>query len=137
MALGENILTWTITNSCNTSFAELIINNTGQCEDEDSVSNELLFYVPNSFTPDSFDDLNSVFQSIFTSGYDPLNFSLLIFDRWGELVFETYDLEKGWRGTYGETGDVVQDGVYTWKIEFKEKDIDKKVQVMGHVLLTR
>ena len=137
LALGENILTWTITNSCNTSFAELIINNTGQCEDEDSVSNELLFYVPNSFTPDSFDDLNSVFQSIFTSGYDPLNFSLLIFDRWGELVFESYDADIGWKGTYGTKGRLAQDGVYTWKIKYIETLTQEERTLLGHVVLIR
>ena len=100
------------------------------------IKEELIYYVPNTFTPDG-DEYNNVFLPVFYSGHDPYSYSMLIFNRWGELVFETYDLEKGWRGTYGETGDVVQDGVYTWKIEFKEKDIDKKVQVMGHVLLTR
>jgi gliding motility-associated-like protein len=100
------------------------------------VSEELIYYVPNSFTPNE-DQFNNEFLPVFYSGYDPYNYSMYIFDRWGEIVFETHDIEKGWNGTYGSSDKKVQDGVYIWKIEFKRKGIDKIEKAMGHVILNR
>jgi len=55
----------------------------------------------------------------------------------GRIDFETHDTEIGWRGLYGVDGVQAQDGVYTWKMEFKLKDKDKHVQHVGHVTLVR
>jgi gliding motility-associated-like protein len=95
---------------------------------------DILLYVPNTFTPDG-DMFNQSFEPVFTSGFDPYNFSMYIFNRWGELVFETHNAEIGWDGTYG--GKYVQDGTYTWKIEFKPKDTDDKLIRFGHVTILR
>jgi gliding motility-associated-like protein len=91
----------------------------------------LIFYVPNVFTPDG-DDYNEYFKPVFTSGYDPYDFHLMIFNRWGEVIFETYDASKGWNGHYGDGG-LVQDGVYVWKLDFRESMSDKRHERMGHV----
>jgi gliding motility-associated-like protein len=95
---------------------------------------EILYYVPNSFTPDG-DEFNNVFQPVFTSGFDASNFHLSIYNRWGELIFESYDASKGWDGYYN--GVLCQDGVYTWKIIFKLPDTDERRILMGHVVLIR
>jgi gliding motility-associated-like protein len=95
-----------------------------------------VFYVPNSFTPDE-DEHNQIFSPVFTSGFDPFNFQMLIFDRWGELVFESYDAKVGWDGTYGLNGTKAPDGTYTWKISFKSLFNDKRKLVVGHVTLLR
>ena len=87
--------------------------------------------MPNVFTPDG-DQFNETFQPIFTSGYDPYDYHLMIFNRWGELLFESYNSKVGWDGTYGG-GDLVEDGVYVWVIEFKENMSDKHYTVRGHV----
>jgi gliding motility-associated-like protein len=102
------------------------------------VYEELLFYVPNTFTPD-IDVYNPVFLPIFTSGFDPYNYNLMIFNRWGEVIFESNDPQVGWNGSYGNNGeiDMVQDGVYTWKIEFKVTRNDERKRVVGHVNLIR
>jgi gliding motility-associated-like protein len=102
------------------------------------VYEELIFYVPNTFTPDD-DDFNQTFQPIFTSGFDPLDFNMKIFNRWGEIVFETNDATVGWDGSYGSNNEVqmVQDGVYTWKIEFKTTKNDERKMVVGHVNILR
>ena len=97
------------------------------------VQEELIFYVPNTFTPDG-DDFNEYFQAIFTSGYDPYDFNLYIFNRWGELIWESHDASIGWDGTYGvDRSELVQDGTYTWKIDFKTTMSDERIEVVGHV----
>ncbi len=101
-----------------------------------TVKEELVYYVPNSFTPNGDGD-NDIFLPIFTSGYDPNEFSLMIFNRWGEILFESYDPKTGWKGTLGENGEIVQDGTYTWKIEFMAKSSPKIKVVIGHVNLLR
>ena len=99
-----------------------------------NVTEELIFHVPNTFTPDG-DSYNQTFQPIFFSGYDPYDFTMLIFNRWGEIIFETHNVEIGWDGTYA--GKLMQDGVYTWKIEFKTTKNDERVSVNGHVNIIR
>lgn len=112
---------------------ELIAHNSG-CSDTAyavvTVVDELIFYVPNTFTPDN-DDYNESFKPIFTAGFDPFNYELLIFNRWGEILFESHDAEVGWDGTYG--GELAKDGTYIWKITFKETDVDKRIVKVGHV----
>jgi gliding motility-associated-like protein len=102
------------------------------------VYEELLFYVPNTFTPDN-DNYNPVFLPIFTSGFDPYDYNLMIFNRWGEVIFESNNHEVGWKGSYGKNGEIemVQDGVYTWKIEFKVTRWDERRRAIGHVNLIR
>jgi gliding motility-associated-like protein len=93
---------------------------------------DLIFYVPNSFTPDG-DQFNQVFVPIFSSGVDQSSYHLSIFDRWGELIFESFDLQVGWDGTYKVNQGMVQDGIYIWKIDFKLKKNDDRRLVTGHV----
>lgn len=99
---------------------------------------ELLLFVPNTFTPDG-DQYNSVFLPVFGSAYDPVNYSLQIFDRWGELIFESRDIAYGWDGTY--QGNLAQQGTYTWRIilETNENIIaDSNMnQYTGHLNLIR
>ncbi|UKN01503.1 PKD domain-containing protein [Paracrocinitomix mangrovi] len=96
-----------------------------------TIEDVLLFYVPNIFTPDG-DQFNEQFTPVFTSGYDPYDYHLTIFNRWGEIIFESYNAAYGWNGHYGNGG-LVEDGVYVWQIEFKETMSDKKHKYRGHV----
>lgn len=99
-----------------------------------SVIDELIFYVPNTFTPDG-DEHNNVFFPVFSSGFDGYNYTLLIFDRWGEILFESHDVAYGWDGTY--IGQLCKEGVYTWKILIKERNKDKHHEYVGHVNLLK
>lgn len=94
------------------------------------IEDEIIFYVPNTFTPDG-DEFNQTFQPVFTSGYDPQDFQMLIFNRWGEVIFETHNAAIGWDGTYN--GKYVKDGTYVWTIEFQETMSDKRHYHQGHV----
>jgi gliding motility-associated-like protein len=98
------------------------------------VKEDVIFYVPNTFTPDG-DEHNQGFLPVFTSGFDPYNFNMKIFNRWGEIVFETNNHLVGWDGTYHEQ--LVQDGTYTWKIEFKISSNDSRRVAVGHISVLR
>lgn len=102
------------------------------------INEALLFYVPNTFTPDE-DDYNPNFQPVFTSGFDPYDYDLLIFNRWGEIIFESHDASVGWNGSYGSYGEIIlcEDGTYTWKIEFKTSINDERKMIVGHVNVIR
>jgi len=99
-----------------------------------TIKNDLIYYVPNAFTPDG-DALNNTFQPVFTSGFDPYDYHLTIFNRWGEILFESYDTSYGWNGIYGDNAAAT--GVYVWKIEFGDLYTDQRVNEMGHVTLLR
>lgn len=132
LGVGINIFEWTISNTCSSSSAQMTIFNTGQCLDQDSLDNILYFYIPNTFTPNG-DDINQTFQPMFTGGYDRQSFSLYIYDRWGELIFESHDADKGWNGTFGVDGELVQDDTYTWKIKFTDTTTFSEHRLVGHV----
>ncbi|GAB5426307.1 MAG: hypothetical protein Crog4KO_34540 [Crocinitomicaceae bacterium] len=99
------------------------------------VFQDYTIYVPNTFTPDG-NGANEIFKPVLT-GFDPNDFELLIFNRWGDLIFESHNMEVGWDGTFAGQDYQTQDGVYTWKItagiEFTN---DTKIFV-GHVTLLK
>ncbi len=101
-----------------------------------NVKDEEIFYIPNTFTPDG-DMFNQTFNPIFTTGYDPYDYQLLIFNRWGETIYESKNDEIGWDGTYAANGRLCQDGTYTWRIEFKTRRTDERKVYSGHVNLLR
>jgi gliding motility-associated-like protein len=88
------------------------------------VNDVILYFIPNVFTPDG-DDFNETFQPVFTSGVDIYDYHMLIYNRWGEVVFESFNPASGWNGSYG-SGELVQDGTYVWSIEFQETMSDKR-----------
>jgi gliding motility-associated-like protein len=104
------------------------------CTDTNSqvilIEEPLIYYIPNSFTPDN-DKFNQTFNPIITQGIDIYNYQLIIFNRWGEIIFDSNDPNVGWNGTYNEK--IVQDGTYIWKIKFKHKNKDKKEEIYGTV----
>jgi gliding motility-associated-like protein len=94
---------------------------------------EILLYAPNTFTPDG-DEFNQEW-GIQMSGMDAYNFELRLYNRWGQLIWESYDPNEMWDGTY--KGTLVQQGTYTWTIEAKDPNNDNKFQYSGHVLVLR
>jgi len=96
----------------------------------------IVYYIPNTFTPDG-DNFNQVFEPIFFSGYDPNSFNMKIFNRWGEVVFETNDSKVGWDGTHGLVGNAAQEGIYSYHISYKVPSTDERKIVTGHITLLR
>ena len=76
------------------------------------VQDAFLVFVPTAFTPDG-DGINEVLQVI-GNDISPSEFHWMIFNRWGEKVFDTTDPHKGWDGKVN--GKVVENGVYTWML---------------------
>ena len=87
-------------------------------------------YVPNAFTPNG-DRLNDVFKPSY--GDNVINFRMEIYNRWGEKVFHTEDMKKGWDGRQGEA---ILPGVYVWMIQFDTAD-KKSTILRGTVLLIK
>lgn len=116
----------------------LYATNDGGCPDSTQITvkieDELIFHVPNAFTPDG-DEYNNTFTPVFYSGFDPFSYSLTIYNRWGEILFESHNTEIGWDGTYDS--EHAKEGSYTWTIRFKDSGNDKKLVYTGHVLLIR
>jgi gliding motility-associated-like protein len=96
---------------------------------------DVIFWVPNTFTPDG-DQYNQTFSPVFNSGFDPYSFDFYVYNRWGELIWESHDATVGWDGAYGD-GLQCPDGTYTWKIRFKLLNNDERQTVLGHVNLIR
>lgn len=115
----------------------LIVTSTLGCTDTITkiltVIPEVIIYVPNTFTPDG-DSYNQTWKVIM-GGIDLQSFELLIFNRWGEVIWESHDVSVGWDGTYN--GKPVQEGTYVWKIQAKEIINDGKVTYTGHLNLIR
>ncbi len=116
----------------------LTATNAAGCTDETmriiEVKEDLFIYVPNTFTPDG-DANNNTFFPVISGDFDPQNFTMLIFNRWGEVVYETHDVNVGWDGTYH--GMLAQEGVYSWKIDLKAKNNDNKKVFSGHITIMK
>ena len=95
---------------------------------------ESLYYIANSFTPDG-DEHNNSWWPVFTSGFDPYDFHLTLYNRWGELIFESFNAQDSWDGTYNNTP--VQSGVYTWLIQYGDINNDNETVLHGSVTIIR
>lgn len=91
---------------------------------------DFYFYFPNAFTPNG-NDRNDLFTG-YGSGIK--SFRMRIFNRWGQLLYESNDIFKGWDGTY--KGTLVEFGVYTCVFDVEDFK-DKKIRRFGDVNLVR
>ena len=98
-----------------------------------SVVEDILFFAPNAFTPDG-DEFNQVWKPEIT-GIDIYDYDLFIFNRWGELIWESHDPSVGWDGTYN--GKRVQDGMYVWRARVSTPYNDDKHEFSGTINLIR
>lgn len=115
----------------------LIANSTLGCSDTTlfkvPVKPEVLIYAPNAFTPDG-DEFNQSW-SVVMEGIDVFVFDLLIYNRWGEVIWESHDVNAAWDGTY--KGKIVPAGIYNWTIRTKDALNDKKYEFTGSINVLR
>ena len=91
-------------------------------------------WVPNAFTPDG-NGINDTFLPVLLD-MTPEDYHLRIFDRWGQLMFETKDMHQGWDGN-GKGGGILPSGVYVWRIEFRPMYSADKVEQFGTITLMK
>jgi gliding motility-associated-like protein len=106
------------------------------CRSADSVTillycDNSMVFIPNAFTPNS-DGQNDVFYPR-GAGVEIIK-TFRIYNRWGELVFKSYNSAAAWDGTYNNT--VCQDGTYTWIIVYGDKNTDKETLIKGNLIET-
>ncbi|MFZ6050384.1 T9SS type B sorting domain-containing protein [Halocola ammonii] len=105
-------------------------------EVEENCSSHML-YIPNAFTPDG-DGLNDVFR---VYGEGVVEYKMLIFDRWGTLVFESEDMNQAWRGEVRGGEKYPEHEVFTYRVIYKyeEEDlsISDPVEKTGNITLIR
>lgn len=108
----------------------------------DSTCRDLLLFttlnvfVPNAFSPD-FDGVNDGFKPV-VSGYAPDTYRFLIFNRWGELIFESLDPDEMWFGAAEQEGShFSQDGIYQWHLEVADDFTGEMKTFQGHVSILR
>jgi gliding motility-associated-like protein len=87
-------------------------------------------YIPNIFTPNA-DGKNDVF-TVFGTGFNKIE--ITVFDRWGEKLYTTIDINKGWDGTF--KGVLAKEDTYVYKVNFTTLD-GKKHTKTGHVTLLK
>ena len=97
---------------------------------------EFLMSVPNAFTPDG-DGLNDLFAPVFND-IELAEYSLRIFDRFGELIFETEDQFQAWNGQGAKSDDFfARDGIYSYHITAREQNRSLKREFFGTVTIFR
>ncbi len=90
--------------------------------------------IPNAFSPNG-DQTNDIFRPLFTCLVSPENYSMHIFNRWGQEVFYTHLQEDGWNGLYRT---VAQDmGTYMYFINFTNPFTGEKEFYKGDITLVR
>jgi gliding motility-associated-like protein len=119
-----------------TYTVNLDVTNSFGCKDNVSkvvvVEEEFALYIPNAFTPSKAEGKNDVFM-IQGMGFIPDGFEMRIYDRWGELVFKTNDINTGWDGRI-KGGALGKEGVYVYKILIQDTK-NREKEFVGHINL--
>ncbi len=93
----------------------------------------LLIYSPNSFSPNG-DGVNDVWKYSM-AGYSMKDFEIAIYNRWGEMVWKSYDSTESWNGIYKSLKLPV--GTYSWTMILKDEVNDQKYFEKGVVNIIR
>jgi len=114
----------------------MVAANEHQCTDtaygEVHVGGAFTIYIPNAFSPNN-DGRNDVFSA---SGIGYTQLQMLIFDRWGNLVFNQTSDNPAWQGENMFKSSICQQGVYVYKVIVKNI-FDKQEEFKGTVTLIR
>ena len=95
------------------------------------VENNLQLFIPNAFTPGSFDDINNVFE-VYGEGIEYI--TMQIYNRWGAKIFESSNQRVAWDGTF--KGEMQNPGVYSYYVSLEYLD-GKTSDHKGSVTLIR
>lgn len=116
---------------------QLTVFNSNGCFDTASVKiyvePNLTVYIPNAFTPDG-DGTNDCFEVI-SSGASNKGFNLSIYNRWGELIFESSQKNACWDGTFNNKA--VPSGLYAFKLRIFTSTLNRFEDYFGKVYVIR
>ena len=127
---------------------QLVVSTANSCSDTAvgtvTIKQEQTFYAPTAFSPGSGFTNNYWYPK--GIGIDPDNYHLWIYDRWGQVVFETdkypagtdyrQEMEGGWNGRYNNTGKWVPPDTYTWLIILRDVNGEEH-QYAGQVTILK
>jgi len=116
-------LTATNANGCTDSTCQALV-----------VLEELMVHVPNAFTPND-DGMNDSFAPVLNNPEFAVDYELVIFNRWGELLFESRNVGEAWDGRRG--GEQVKADVYVWKLRVRDLLTRRRQELSGHVTVVR
>jgi gliding motility-associated-like protein len=113
-----------------------VVVNTSGCYDtaysEVIIRPEFMCWIPNAFTPGKDDGMNDIFKPKLIGVRE---YSFMIFNRWGEKMFETQDPADGWNGHF--KGTLAKSDVYIYKISFRDDVRNDPHEYIGNVSLIR
>ena len=116
----------------------LLVSNSLGCTDDIikkvTVEENIELFIPNTFTPNG-DGVNDFFLPQGT-GLNWDTFEMYVFDRWGNLIYKTNDINKPWNGKANGGNLLAQIDTYEWKVKVYGNDGEKRIYV-GHVNLVR
>lgn len=114
----------------------LVTENSAGCKDSMTfefvvVKEGFTWFLPNSFTPNG-DNNNEIFRPYFP---DFVEYTLGIFDRWGNVIYQSTSVDGSWDGTLDKKA--VPQGVYVYKLAFRLPNDQKQIVKTGSVTLLR
>jgi gliding motility-associated-like protein len=117
-------------------FAQLIVQNNLGCKDtaiqKILLPNNCYIAVPNAFTPNR-DGLNDYLYPL--NAYKANDLLFRIYNRFGQLLFETRDWTHKWDGSFRGQG--ADPGAYVWILQYTNRDTGKRVEQKGTTILIR
>ncbi|HWY98175.1 MAG TPA: PKD domain-containing protein, partial [Bacteroidia bacterium] len=120
-----------------TYCTSLVVSNIHGCVDTaqncEVVEPFFTLYIPDAFTPNG-DGLNDVFR---VKGDYVCGFQMYIFDRWGQQLYETKDINKGWDGTVILGQNIVQEDTYIYLIYATDCVEHKKHEYLGKITVIK
>lgn len=117
---------------------ELVVQHPSDCTDtlirQVDIIPEVTLFFPNAFTPNN-DGLHETFKGVgFTGGIT--GYEMTIWNRWGEEIFSTTDIDEGWPGTDKRSAKLVPEGVYVYMVTYTGPRGDE-VEERGSVSVIR
>ncbi|MBN4062156.1 gliding motility-associated C-terminal domain-containing protein, partial [Bacteroidales bacterium AH-315-I05] len=152
---GDSLLIWDFDDGTELSTTDLISSHTYEetgtysvlltaynqygCSDTATgivvIKDDFILFAPNAFTPINNDGKNDYFMPKGV-GINPNNFAMYIFDRWGDIIYETHNPDKPWDGKVQSKSKLVKQDVYVWIVVTVDEN-DDDVQFIGHVTVVK
>ncbi len=103
-----------------------------------NVKRDFEIFVPSAFTPKSYDGVNDYFKPIIRGKELVLQYKFTVTNRWGDVLFETNDMDAAWNGAMDNSPDYfVQNDTYIWMVSVELLTESTSKTLQGTVLIIR